>query len=82
LSLVLDKIDAGLQGVAGSNADNGLTGEGATWRFSLNGRTYLAPSEVSETRQLRWTFNGQIPEEPRLDPFRANFRIYGSVGSK
>jgi hypothetical protein len=76
LTLVLDKIDAGLQGVTAANADNGLAGQGASWKFLLNGRTNLAPNDVSETRQIRWTFDGQIPGEPRLDPFRVNFRIY------
>jgi hypothetical protein len=77
LSLVVDNIDSGIQGVTATNADNGLTGKGATWTFLLKGRTNLAPNDASETRQLLWSFDGQMPAEPRLDPFRATFRIFG-----
>ena len=73
LTLVLSNIESYFGGITVSNADNGLTGKGAEWRFVANGQ--LAPGAVSEPHSIKWHFDGQVPEPTKLDAFRANFRV-------
>jgi hypothetical protein len=78
LSLVLDQVQSGLGNLKAENPDNGESGKGATWTFLQNGRA-LRPGETSETRQIRWQFDGKIPSEPK-NRFRGNFRVVGDAG--
>jgi hypothetical protein len=72
--LVLNSVESDFQGLAVSNADNGLTGKGAEWQFVVPGG--LAPGAVSESHTVKWRFNGQVPEPlSRLGTFQANFRV-------
>ncbi len=80
IKLVVDQTESDFEGLTAVNADNGLPRKGATWTFSLSGRPALLPGEVSETREVRWRFDGQIPPEPRI-PFRGNFRVFSEPGN-
>ena len=75
LTLVLGDVESDFAGMTVSNAENGLTGKGAEWRFAVNGQ--LAPGALSEAHRIRWHFDGQVPEAlTKLDAFRVNFRVF------
>jgi hypothetical protein len=75
VTLVLGDVEADFAGMTVSNADNGLTGKGAEWRFVVNGE--LAPGAVSEPHSIRWHFDGQVPNPlTKLDAIVANFRVF------
>jgi hypothetical protein len=74
LILALENVESDFAGLTLSNADNGLTGKGAEWKFMASGQ--LDPGAVSEPRTIRWHFDGKIPELTKITPFRANFRVF------
>jgi len=75
LTLVLDKIETDFEGLRVSNADNGLTNDGAAWKL-LENRQELAPGEQSEPHVIRWQFDGQVPEPKHLlSQFVVHFKV-------
>lgn len=71
----LTEISESLPGLQATNADNGLGGVGATWRFEAgDGKSLLEPGQKSARRVLRFAIDGTPPEKPS-DPLRALFRI-------
>ena len=73
LTLVLANVASDFRQMTVSDADNGLTGIGAEWRFVMD---QLAPGGVSEPHSIQWHFDGQVPELTKLNTLRANFRVF------
>jgi hypothetical protein len=76
-TVVLDDLVGTLKGMHVTNSDNGMAARGAAWNFSIGGQTSLPPHQKSDTRVLRWEFQGDLSfEEARL-PFYAYWIILG-----
>jgi hypothetical protein len=75
----LDERDrgAGLRNLAVANADSGGRGIGATWKFDVQGAS-LAPGARSQSRILRFSFEGGAPDVP-LGYLSPGFRVFASV---
>ena len=77
VTLTIDKIETDFKGLAVQNADNGLFGPGASWRL-VGQRTSLDPGESSETREIKWRFDGTVPEPKNLlSQFIVSFKVLG-----
>lgn len=82
LALILDEMGSiGLRDLRVSNADNNLTGRGASWNFTTPTSDQLLPGVVSLPRTLKWTFEdgdwrgSAMDSEAQLQPLRASFII-------
>jgi hypothetical protein len=74
LTIVLDEIESDFGGITVANADNGLKGKGAEWRFLVG---QLTPGALSNSRIIQWHFDGQLPKHMnRPRAFRATFRVF------
>jgi hypothetical protein len=71
----------GLRNLAVANADSGGKGVGATWEFLAPGTGLLAPGARTLERELRFTFEGGVPDRPEgyLAP---GFRIFAAGASR
>jgi hypothetical protein len=80
LDLVLQEITTalnagmGLQNLQAMNADDGGKGSGATWTFRLGGGV-LVPGGRTETKTLRFSFEGGVPTIPN-GYFEPTFRVF------
>ena len=71
----------GLRNLTVANADSGGKGVGATWEFRAPGVALLAPGARTLERELRFTFEGGVPDRPEgyLAP---GFRIFAVGASR
>lgn len=76
LLLTLVKPETMLEGMRATNADNGQPGAGARWQIAVGSDSVLTPGERSETRLLRFVYDGGSPLRPdSVEPARFRFRI-------
>ena len=76
-TVVLDDLVGTLKGIHVTNSDNGMPARGAAWNFSIGGQTSIPPHQKSDTRVLRWEFQGDLSFEEARVPFYAYWIILG-----
>jgi hypothetical protein len=82
LNLTIDKIETDFNGLTVENADNGASGPGASWRLVAKG-TSLRPGESSEPREIKWKFDGKVPEPKNLlSQFIVSFKVLSEPQGK
>jgi hypothetical protein len=75
-TIVLHDSGGSLKGLRAVNSDNGMSGRGAAWSFTVKGKRSLEPQQKSDERVFRWEFVGTPPEENQA-PFFGHFVILG-----
>jgi hypothetical protein len=74
-TLVLNKVESDFTGLTVANADNALGGQGAAWTLHTR-REGLGPGDQSQKVEIRWRFDGRVPEPKNLlSQFVVHFKL-------
>lgn len=75
LTLVLSGVGSGFEGLRAVNADNGLSGTGASWSLTGGSGSDLAPGHSTKPVTLRFRYT-KAPDKMREAPLSVEFHIF------